>query len=231
MGFAPTLDSSVDGVVLSPVAAALAGAALRVPYIIGTNQDEGSLFALGLPLLVPGASFPPSDHDLLRALQRFFPLNTSAIPAIMAMYADEGSNAKALAAIIRDMMFTCPQRRLSRALAASGYSVHSYRFLPRLHTLLGLPFGDYHCSELPFVFLKADAAGRGSGDVAAAAAIEKLMGSVWVALAAGRAPAPPWSSFDAASAFPSLMIDGGSEGRLVNDLGADVCALWDTVPF
>ena len=44
MGFAPTLDASSDGVMLSPVAAAAAGAALRAPYIIGTNQDEGSLF-------------------------------------------------------------------------------------------------------------------------------------------------------------------------------------------
>jgi para-nitrobenzyl esterase len=44
MGFAPTLDGSIDGVVRSPVAAAAAGSALRVPYIIGTNQDEGSLF-------------------------------------------------------------------------------------------------------------------------------------------------------------------------------------------
>ena len=68
------------------------------------------------------------------------------------MHADEGSNATALAAIIRDMMFTCPQRRLSRALAASGYSVHSYRFAPPLHTLLGLLFGDYHCNALPFIF-------------------------------------------------------------------------------
>lgn len=44
MGFAPTLDASSDGVMLSPVAAAAAGSALRAPYIIGTNQDEGSLF-------------------------------------------------------------------------------------------------------------------------------------------------------------------------------------------
>jgi len=134
------------------------------------------------------------------------------------MHADEGSNATALAAIIRGMMFTFPQRRLSRALATSDYSVHSYRFAPPLHTLLGLLFGDCHCIALPFIFSKADAAGRTSGDVAAAASIEKLTGSAWVASAAGRAPASPWSSFDAASAFPSLIIDGGSEARLVNYL-------------
>ena len=92
------------------------------------------------------------------------------------MHADEGSNATALAAIIRDMMFTFPQRRLSRALATSDYSVHSYRFAPPLHTLLGLLFGDCHCNALPFIFSKADAAGRTSGDVAAAASIEKLTG-------------------------------------------------------
>jgi para-nitrobenzyl esterase len=44
MGFAPTLDSSPDGVSQSPVAAAVQGIALRAPYIIGTNEDEGSLF-------------------------------------------------------------------------------------------------------------------------------------------------------------------------------------------
>ncbi len=136
-----------------------------------------------------------------------------------------------LAAIIRDMMFTCPQRRLSRALAASGYSVHSYRFLPQLHTLIGSSFGDYHCSELPFVFAKASAAGRGSHDVAAAAAIEKLMGAAWVALADGQAPAVQWPQYDGDSSFVSLLIDGLSNDKTVVDLGADVCALWDTIPF
>jgi para-nitrobenzyl esterase len=255
MGFAPTLDSSADGVVLSPVAAAVAGSAMRVPYIIGTNQDEGSLFVptpppkkkittesafcavtaeqvLGLPLLVHGAKLPPSDSDVVLALKTFFPHNTSSIPAIISMYHDQGSNSKAIAAIIRDMMFTCPQRRLSRALAASGYSVNSYRFLPQLHTLIGSNFGDYHCSELPFIFAKTDAAGRGSDDLAAAASIEKLMGAAWASLADGRAPAAAqWPRFGSDSSFPSLLIDGGSNNRTVEDLGADVCALWDTIPF
>ncbi len=231
LGFAPTLDGSIDGVVQSPVAAAAAGSALRVPYIIGTNQDEGSLFVLGLPLLVPGTTLPPRDSDVTLALHAFFPHNISAIPAIMSLYSDQGSNSKVLAAIIRDMMFTCPQRRLSRALSASGYTVHSYRFLPRLHTLLGSPFGDFHCSELPFVFAKASAAGRSSSDMAAAAAIEKLMGSAWAALAAGQAPAGPWLQFDSKAAFPSLLIDGLGNNKTADDVGADVCALWDTVPF
>lgn len=231
MGFAPTLDSSVDGVVLSPVAAATAGTALRVPYIIGTNHDEGSLFVLGLPLLVHGTTLPPRDADVVLALKTFFSRNTSSIPTIIAMYHDQGSNAKMLAAIIRDMMFTCPQRRLSRALSANGYSVHSYRFLPPLHTLIGSSFGDFHCSELPFVFARASAAGRSSGDVAAAASIEKLMGAAWAALAQGQAPSEQWPQFDTDSSYASLLIDGRSNNKTVADLGADVCALWDTIPF
>jgi carboxylesterase type B len=184
-----------------------------------------------LPLLVPGAKLPPSDRDIVLALQTFFPRNISAIPAIIAMYSNSGSNAKALAAIIRDMMFTCPQRRLSRALASSGYTVHTYRFLPHLHTLLGTPFGDYHCSELAFIFGKADAAGRSSGDLLAAASIEKLMGSAWAALAQGRAPAAPWLQYGSDTRYPSLLIDGGGNDKVVDDLGADECALWDTIPF
>jgi len=116
-------------------------------------------------------------------------------------------------------------------LSASGYTVHSYRFLPRLHTLLGSPFGDFHCSELPFIFAKASAAGRSSSDMAAAACIEKLMGSAWAGLAGGQAPAGHWPPFDSKAAFPSLLIDGAGNNRTVLDLGADVCALWDTVPF
>ncbi len=147
------------------------------------------------------------------------------------MYSDGGSNARILAAIIRDMMFTCPQRRLSRALSASGYTLHSYRFQPRLHTLIGAPFGDYHCSELPFIFAKPDAAGRSPRDVAAAGAISKLMGEAWAALAEGRAPAAPWLRYGSDTGYPSLMIDGDSNSRMEGDLGADVCALWDTIPF
>jgi carboxylesterase type B len=165
------------------------------------------------------------------ALKTFFPRNASSIPAIVAMYSDQGSNAKTIAAIIRDMMFTCPQRRLSRALAANGYSVHSYRFLPHLHTLIGSSFGDYHCSELPFVFAKAAAAGRSSSDAAAAASIEKLIGAAWAALAEGQAPAAHWPTFSSASSFPSLLIDGAGNNRTADDLGGDECALWDTIPF
>ncbi len=62
MGFAPTLDASVDGVVLSPVAAATAGSAMRVPYIIGTNQDEGSLFVCPPPPTPPKS--PPNTASV-----------------------------------------------------------------------------------------------------------------------------------------------------------------------
>ena len=180
---------------------------------------------------MPGTRLPPSDGDVILALQSFFPHNISAIPAIISLYSDQGSNSKMLAAVIRDMMFTCPQRRLSRALSASGYTVHSYRFLPRLHTLIGSPFGDFHCSELPFVFAKSGAAGHSSGAMAAAASIEKLMGSAWAALASGQPPTGPWPQFDSITAFPSLLIDGAGNNKTADDLGADVCALWDTVPF
>ncbi len=147
------------------------------------------------------------------------------------MYSDRGSNADILAAIIRDMMFTCPQRRLSRALSASGYTLHSYRFQPRLHTLIGSPFGDYHCSELPFIFGKSDAAGRAPRDVAAAAAITKLMGEAWAALAASHTPAAPWLRYSSDTGYSSLLIDGDSNSRMAKDIGADVCSLWDTIPF
>ncbi len=179
---------------------------------------------------MPGTKLPPTHDDVTLALRSFFPHNASSYPAIISMYTNAGSSAKVLAAIIRDMMFTCPQRRLSRALSSSGYSVHTYRFLPHLHTLIGSPFGDYHCSELPFVFGKSDAAGKSRDDLAAAASIEKVMGSAWAALAAGHAPDAPWLKFGGAS-YPSLLIDGGSNSVMVDDLGADVCALWDTVPF
>jgi carboxylesterase type B len=180
---------------------------------------------------VPGAKLPPSDRDVVLALQNFIPQNASSVASIIARYSHEGSNARVLAAIIRDMMFTCPQRRLSRALSASGYVVHSYRFLPRLHTLIGTSFGDFHCSELPFVFAKRDAAGKRSEYLPIAASIEKLFGNAWAALATGQAPAPPWTRFGSDTDYPSLLVDGGSNDKLVRDLGSDVCALWDTVPF
>ncbi len=81
------------------------------------------------------------------------------------------------------------------------------------------------------MFGKSDAAGKSPDDLAAAASIEKVMGSAWAALAAGHAPDAPWLKFDGAASYPSLLIDGGSNSLMVDDLGADVCALWDTVPF
>jgi para-nitrobenzyl esterase len=125
-----------------------------VPLIIGTNMNEGSMFLLLLPFVVPGASFPISDEALNLTLTKFF--NSSVAEDVMdnvyPIQKFKNNDARS-ATILRDYIFICPTRRAARALYSNKATpTYMYQFSYKEDWIENLFLGDYHASELMFVF-------------------------------------------------------------------------------
>ncbi|RXW22770.1 hypothetical protein EST38_g3072 [Candolleomyces aberdarensis] len=159
----PTLDTGCKG--LYPDLASRLyskGHFSRLPFIAGTNLDEGTLFASQQPL---------TDEDLKAMLIR---LNTSpggspgievtadkvlelypADPAVGSPYGtgDElfgfPESYKRHASIFGDMNFEAPRRMLSQAAAKRGVKSYAYHFTdPQAIPAIGVP----HAAEVPYVY-------------------------------------------------------------------------------
>ena len=139
-----------------------AGRFNRVPTIFGTNQNEGSIFVPLLPLVAKGATFPPNNASIQLALHRMFNMYNasrlqSAIPRMLAAYplsAYAGDQWARTSAMITHFFFRCGVRRSARAIVQSTGAppLWLYHFNYKLDWLEGPVLGDYHTSELSFVW-------------------------------------------------------------------------------
>ena len=201
--------ATIDGTVLveHPLAAIEAGRHNGVPTIVGTNADESALFLAAEVVLTCGAY---EDH--VRALV------PGAADRVLAAYPCAPLDPKrALVALETDATFTCPTRRLARALDGAGTPVHRYYF-----TYDGVsPLGAYHTAEIPYVF--------GTYATPLSLPVEHtlsdLLQGYWTRLAATGDPngdgAPTW-----AEGGDDVLELASAPGTL-NDLLAARCDLWD----
>ena len=72
---------AIDGAVLTdtPLRRVRAGAYNRVPVLMGTNKDEGSIFIPVFPLILPGTSFPPAMADVPRFVEHAYDMYDAAL--------------------------------------------------------------------------------------------------------------------------------------------------------
>ena len=124
----------------------------RVPTIVGTNQNEADIFIPSLYLLGLKLHFPLQWSDVEQLLGYFFQGNQTQVKLIMSEYGMSMSTWKTIGHIFRDYLFICPARRLSIALAKNNGSVWSYQFDYQGDWIDSKLLGDYHSSELEFVF-------------------------------------------------------------------------------
>lgn len=134
----------------------------QVPFILGTNGNEGSIFIPIMPLVVPNTTFPPTDADIPRIVDHaydMYPTNnllniTQTVMAAYPPYAN-GNNWERAADLLTHCFFSCGTRRTARAIASQGVPVYLYQFTHKLSFLMGLEYdllGDYHTSEMYFVW-------------------------------------------------------------------------------
>ncbi|RXW11313.1 hypothetical protein EST38_g14542 [Candolleomyces aberdarensis] len=145
----------------------------RIPFIAGTNLDEGSFFAsheslstqaLKDSILAMTSPRSGSDDALGAAFDQVLTLYPEE-PSVGSPYGtgDELSDLppsyKRHASILGDLVFDAPRRMLSEAAAKAGVKSYSYLFT---HPQPQKPIGVFHGSEIQFVFGQVPPTGPGN---------------------------------------------------------------------
>ena len=169
----------IDGRLLTqpPLSAVAKGDFSRVPVVIGTNSEEGSLI---------------SDKA---SVGDFFPrLSAEDLAQLKTDYGAEVSSDHAFAELVfRDAYFAGPARWIARQLAAKGTPAYLYRFQYILEVLRSRRSGARHGSEIPFVFEQWPASRVTDVD----RLVGRALHDCWVAFARSGKPdcqgAPGWT--------------------------------------
>lgn len=181
----PVIDG--DYLPLAPVQAIEEGSAHRVPLIVGTNRDEGTLFAKFADEL-------PTTPDRLRSALEAVGAEESRIAAAYPGYPSERVAVRAGG----DYVFWRPSIRVME-----GHSRHAptyayrYDFAPRALQLAGL--GATHASDLIPVFGAADGSfGRAltaAGGARGMRTVTRQFQDNWVEFARTGRPLPHWPRY------------------------------------
>lgn len=218
----------VDGVVVpkQPTEIYAGGeVALKVPTIIGSNLNEGTLFHSGILGDRPHPDAAAYEATLVRLL------GAENGAKALAMYPVTGTMKpdEVLAQVESDAMFACPTRRASRALTRAGVPVYRYHFVRRPDNGVVAAFGATHGAEVPFVFGNDDPMLGGVSD--GGMPLREAMMRYWTNFAKMGDPNvgndPKWPRYDEASdAYLTLDTPPIAAAGLL----AEKCAFWDSVP-
>jgi len=180
----------VDGGFLpdQPRALFRAGNFAKVPYILGSNSDEGTLFFLGGPTV-------NSEAEYLAELEQRYGDLADEVAAVYPV-AEFDSEQDALERVFGDFALVCPTYDTARWVAEGGADVWLYNFArPVQGPLASLNLGATHGAEIPYVF--------GSYDYSSSPDDENLVNEMqgyWSRLARDGDPngggATVWPSYD-----------------------------------
>lgn len=121
----------------------------KVPYILGSNSDEGTLFLILSPPV-------ETEEEYLAALRARFGDRADAIAALYPVEDFDNPN-DALARVVGDSGLVCGTYDSARRAAAGGANVYLYNFARPVLTDV-LPFlRATHGAEIAFVFGSAEA--------------------------------------------------------------------------
>ncbi|WP_168210517.1 carboxylesterase/lipase family protein [Persicimonas caeni] len=218
LGDGEAFEPIIDGHVLdkSMARAIEDGSAHEVPFVIGVNADEGTLFT-------------SSQQNMTET--QYEDLVNATFPTIGAQVLEEYPAAeydapwKALAAIVGDVAFVCPSRKAARAHSTNANATFTYFFTHVTSAGRQTGLGAFHASELAFVFGNFGSFGGGGAE-------GELSGSMqtwWTQFAYDGAPGSDgtvdWPAYDA-GADTWLQLDTDELGPTTGVRG-DYCDFWD----
>lgn len=133
---------TVDKVALSecPRAALEAGHTLKMPTMLGTNGDEGTLFTIGHPI--------KRELGFNWIVGKMYGANADKVKAAYP-FKDYASPKATFDALLGDAIFTCSARVAARQLSEHGSTVYRYLFA---HVPGESKLGAFHGSEISYVF-------------------------------------------------------------------------------
>ena len=208
----------VDGDFLpeAPITAMAAGRAHRVPLIIGTNRDEGTLFARYLDLL-------PTTPQRIEAY--FAHTDSTAFERIRAAYPDY-PNPRVAVRIGGDAIFWRPTVDVVEAHSRFA-PVYNYRYDYASAILHRSGFGATHGSELIAVFGLIDTpygrAFTAGGGRRGLRAVTEQINQNWLSFAHSGFPLPSWPRYTV-DARRTLLLNRVS--RVIDDLAGDRRLAW-----
>ena len=138
---------TIDGIVLTdqPMKLVRDGKGNKVPLLIGSNADEGTLFLFLAGLM----GLTPANYTI--TLKAIFGAKAADVEKEYPVSA-YASAAYALADLLGDLAFVCTARRSARAVVASGQAAYVYHFTVEPSFSLLKWLKAYHSAEIPFVF-------------------------------------------------------------------------------
>jgi para-nitrobenzyl esterase len=180
------------------------GKIVHVPYLLGSNNDEGMLFLLT-------ASIPANDTDYLTALKAGFGDFASQVMAEYPVTNFNGDYRVALGRAIGDSGLVCGTHDTARRLAQAGLPVFMYNFNVPWAIFPTLLLAS-HASEISHVF------GNPVKPDAASTAVSKGMNAFWAHFASTGDP----NASGAPATWPTFMPVGDDDERLQLDSGWEV---------
>jgi para-nitrobenzyl esterase len=144
---------TVDGDVLraQPRDTVASGDFTKVPYMLGSNSDEGTIFSVGEPPVT-------NETEYVAAVERKFPGDGAAIAARYPV-SDFASPQDALMRVNGDSGIVCATFDTARRFAGAGVPVHHYNFdrpIP-ISALASFNLRATHGAEIAYIFGTAPA--------------------------------------------------------------------------
>lgn len=195
-----------------------AGSFTKVPTLLGSNKDEGSIFfAIGLTV--------SDDAEYQKLMDDMFSGHGAEIVAKYPASA-YASRKEAAAAAVGDGLFICPTRRTARGIAKTGTPTFMYHFTHAPKALLA-GLGVFHSAEVPFIF-RNPYLGIVLDD--AEEALSNTMIGYWLRHAETGNPsgdgAPMWPKYEATNGSHVVLDLSISTAQGLHD---DACDFWDPI--
>jgi len=212
----------VDGVVIPDQPRALfdSGDIADVPYLLGSNADEGTLFHV-LQREVT------TESEYLAALERRLGPTVAAQVAEVYPVSDFDTPQDALERVTGDAGLVCPVRDTAKRAAAAGLDVFLYNFnrpIP-VPALQALGLGATHGAEIAYVFGSVGPDLVGAEDLALSATMRRYWGRFAAAGDPNGGSDLAWPMFSADSDI-RLNFDVTLDTR--ENFRSDVCTFWES---
>ncbi len=202
-----------------------AGTFAQVPYLLGANADEGTLFFIGATEITTPAEYTAAlqaqfGAALATQVETVYPLTSFATPQA------------ALIRVVGDAALVCPTYDVARRVAAAGRRTYVYQF----RRVLPLPFvsllklGAFHGADIPFVFGSVPVPTNGDGR------LSTRMQEYWTRFAdKGRNPratkSTAWPRFRPKT-YQMLSLNGvgnREDVRRIKDFRRAECDFWSSI--
>ena len=199
------------------------GGGARVPFLIGTNANEGRPFAYQPLLATPNISVTDYvDSIIPAAAQSLRDQVVAAYP--LSIY---GTPFFAIAQLITDSTFLCPASKVANLAVSSGkYDVWRYFFNATFANTQTFPnAGVYHSSEIPLVFGTYPAPGATDQE----SALSQYMQTAWGNFAKDPSSGPGWAKVGSSGgAELGALGANGSSGETTIPLSTvdSICSVW-----